>query len=508
MANSTFSRVAPARVPRSIFDLSHQRLMTGDLGKLYPVMCLEAVPGDVFDIAHEMVVRFNPMVAPVLHEINAYIHCFFVPNRITWTSWEDFITGGKDGTSAPTLPQFDPTDKDVGSLWDHLGLPTDASSAMATDIEPVGFPAYAYNQVYNDYYRDETQVTEVAINQTSILTRAWEKDYFTSALPWQQRGTAPALPVTLSGTVEATGIDEDITMSNESDATARTISLATAAAGGLVPVVDPSGANHARWNNTALEIDASGITASTFDVSDLRLAIQQQRILERNARAGARYTEWLRAHFGTSPRDDRLDRAEYIGGMKAPVIVSEVLQTGETGTTAQGNMAGHGITVDRGRIGRYRVVEFGVIISIMSIMPRSIYSQGVPRNWLKTTRWDYYNPALAHLSEQQVIEGEIYAQTTGANNTTVFGYQGRFNELRHERSTFTGKMRSGQTFDHWHLGRIFSGRPSLNQTFIECVPKKDYLASSSEDAVIVSIGNRVKAARPLPVVPDPGLMDH
>ncbi len=504
MPNPVFQRVGPTRVPRSIFDLSHQRLMTGDLGKLYPIMCLEAVPGDVFDINHELVIRFNPMVAPVLHEVNAYVHSFFVPNRLMWSSWESFITGGEDGTDAPTLPTFDPTDKDVGSLWDHLGFPTDGVLDMGDGIDPVAFPQYAYNMIYNDFYRDQTQITAVTIaTQEDILIRSWEKDFFTSALPWEQRGTAPALPI--SGIIDIDGQDADITFHNETDATERVLTTNNDTARINLGTA-PSASADARWGDPQLEVDLSG--ATTFDVADLRLAVQQQRILERNARAGSRYTEWLRAHFGASPRDDRLDRPEYIGGMRAPVIVSEVLQTGETNTTPQGTMAGHGITVDRSRVGRYRCTEFGVVMSIMSVMPRTVYSQGIDRNWLKTTRWDYYNPALAHLSEQQVLRGEVFADGTSANNNTVFGYQGRFNELRHAKSNYTGKMRNSETFDHWHIGRHFAAAPSLNQTFLECVPKKDWLASSAEDAMIVSIGNKVKAARPLPIVADPGLLDH
>lgn len=517
--HSTFNVVGAAVVPRSVFDLSHQRLMTGDLGKLYPVMCLEAVPGDVFDIAHELVVRFNPMVAPVLHEINAYIHTFFVPNRLTWANddpvsgdWESFITGGAAGTAAPMLPLFDPGagNKTVGSLWDHLGYPTDAAADIADGIDPVAFPVMAYNTIYNEYYRDQTAITEAGKRDNTIRIRAWEKDFFTSALPSQQRGTAPSLPVTLSGVID---IDEkvgDITFSNTADATNRTLNtINDASAGNRVGLTtQPSGTGNARWGNAQLEVDIANGTATTFDISDFRLAVQQQRILERNARAGARYTEWLRAHFRVSPRDDRLDRPEYIGGMRAPVIVSEVLQTSETNTTAQGTLAGHGITVDQSRIGRYRVQEFGVVMSILSIMPRTVYSQGVDRSWIKTTRWDYYNPALAHLSEQAVLRGEIYANAVSADNNTVFGYQGRFNELRFAKSSYAGKMRNSETFDHWHLGRHFSGAPSLNQTFLECVPKKDWLAASSEDAMVVSVGNRVKAVRPLPTIADPGLLDH
>lgn len=513
-----FNRIARNRVPRSIHDLSHTKTLTCDMGQLIPVMYLEVVPGDVFNISHEVVVRFQPLVAPVLHPVSVYIHSFFVANRLTWASWEDFITGGEDGTSAPTLPLFDPVDKDKGSLWDYLGFPTSASSAMATGIEPVGFPAYAYNEVYNEYYRDQTHITEVAINQSAILNRAWARDYYTSALPWQQRGTAPALPI--SGTLDVDGKDAAITLKNTADATARIVDTLNAGVAGdrLAMATQPTANGAARWVDPALEVDLS--PAVTFDISDLRLATAQQRYLELNARAGARYTEWLKAHFGTGPTDERLDRPEYIGGIRQPVIISPVLQTSatDTGTSSQdplGTLGGHAVSADTQRVGNYRVQEFGVIISILSVMPTPIYSQGVPRNWIKTTRYDYYDPLFAHLSEQPVLEGEIYAGTVSAENNTIFGYQGRYDELRFERSTFHANMRD--TFDYWHLGREFTARPSLNQAFVEAVAgspppsggiRKDIFASSGEDGLIVHIGNRVKAARPIPIISDPGFMDH
>ncbi len=509
MANNTFSVTGGNKVPRSIFDLSHQVLTTIDMGRLYPVMCLEVVPGDVMSVSQELVVRFNPMVSPVLHEINAYVHTFFVPNRLLWTSWEDFMTGGEDGTEAPTLPEFDPADKNEGTLWDYLGFPTSANVAMATDIEPVAFPAYAYNMIYNEYYRDQTQITEVALGTNTVQKRAWEKDYFTSALPWQQRGTAPALPVTLSGTVEIDPIDRDITLHSDVDATARIVrsEAGTNIHERLGLSSNPSGTGDARWTDPALDVDLSGGTATTFDIADLRLALAQQRMLELNARAGSRYTEWLKANFAVAPRDDRLDRPEYVGGIRAPVVISEVLNTSDTATAAQGEMAGHGITVDNQSVGRFRAQEFGVLMSILSVMPRAVYSEGVDRNWIKSTRYDYYNPLLAHLSEQQVLEGEILSSITGSENTTVFGYQGRFNELRYTKSRYTGKMRAGSTFDHWHIGRRFASRPSLNQTFIECTPDTDFRAAVvTNGTCVVHVGNRVKAARPLPIVADPSLL--
>lgn len=511
--SSVFNATAPARVPRSIFDLSHQHLMTGDLGYLYPVMALDCVPGDVMDISHELVVRFQPLVAPVLHEVNAYVHTFFCPWRLVDSDFEKLVTGGEDGTEAPTVELWGPTTKAVGSLWDHFGFPT--GSVVVSGIQPHTMLPNAYIKIYNEWFRDQLLVSEVAditaTDDGDIQKRSWEKDYFTSALPTLQKGTAPALPVTLSGTIDVDGQNATITGHSAGDATVRDLNVTDVGSAGLYLQGYPSSSSSAfRWTDPQLEVDISSGTATTFDISDLRLALAQQVILERNNRAGSRYTEWLQAHFRVAPRDERLDRPEFIGSFRAPVIMSEVLQTSASnltgGSTPLAEQAGHGITVEKGRIGRYRCQEFGVIMSILSVMPRTVYSQGIDRQWIKATKWDFYNPALAHLSEQAVLEGEIYANTGTNENQTIFGYQPRWNEMRYVQSKFVAKMRSGQTFDHWHIGRDFTGRPSLNQTFIECTPEKDYLASSGEDALIVSVGNRVKAARPLPIVADPRLL--
>lgn len=487
-----FENVGVAKVGKSMFNLSYEKKFTCDMGQLIPVMVDEVVPGDVFSIGAEVVVRFQPLVAPILHEINCYVHYFFVPNRILWDDWESFITGGADGTEAPTLPTYSPGSAaglTKGTLWDYFGCPP---LVLASGVFPVAFPWRGYNKIYNEYYRDQTLQAEVSESNNVTLNRAWEKDYFSSALPWQQRGTAPALPI--SGTTSAvwgTAI--------ASNATAMQYNSAAD-----VPF---SGGNEAFMNNNTVDLSV----ASTFDIADLRLAFQIQRWLERNARAGVRYTEFLKAHFNVAPRDERLDRPEYIGGFRTPVIISEVLQTGETATTPQGNLAGHGISVDKKNIGKYRVKEFGIIMGIMSVMPRSVYQQGISRQWLKTTKYDYYFPEFANLSEQAILNGELF--TTDANaalNTTIFGYQGRYDEMRVKQNMICGEMRD--TFDYWHLGRQFGSVPTLNSDFIECdmtaVNEKRIFADTTTPGLIVNFANIIKAVRPLPIINNPGLIDH
>lgn len=250
-------------------------------------------------------------------------------------------------------------------------------------------------------------------------------------------------------------------------------------------------------------------SASTFDIADLRLAFQIQKWMERNARAGARYTEFLQVHFGQSPRDDRLQRPEYIGGTKAPVIISEVLQTSSSdATSAQGNLAGHGIAISDQHAGKYHVQEFGLILGIMSVMPRTAYQQGINRQWLRRTKFDFFFPEFSNLSEQAIENAEICATSVSAHNTGIFGYQGRYDEMRVKSSMVCGQMRD--TFDYWHLGRQFdiASPPTLNADFVKCVPDKRIYAVESEPGLIVSFGNVVRAYRPLPLIAEPGLIDH
>lgn len=518
-----FETVGGASVQRSAFNLSYEKKLTCKFGRLYPVLCEEAVPGDRWNIGNELVLRLQPMVAPVLHEINVYVHYFFVPYRLLWENWEQFITTPVGTPGAPVLPRWLPEAASAtapGTLWDYLGMPS-----IATDPEmpnqltyhdnyPLTFPRTAYDLIWNEYYRDQNLFTAVVIDQNDYVSpaedvpynRAWEKDYFTSALPWQQKGTAPALPVT--GHV---AWDSDLFEIGSGDYDA-----AGSGTSGIGYVGFGTGlANdrlYANYSNVRSNANAfmnnNAFIGAGIDIKEIRVAFQVQRWLERNARSGTRYTEFLRSHFAVSPRDERLQRPEYIGGSKSPIIISEVLQTSQTSVDSpQGTMTGHGIAVNKGFAGTYNVTEHGLIMGIMSILPRTNYSQGINRQWLRKTPYDFFFPEFQNLSEQAVEQGEIYFNA-GRAPSVPFGYQGRYNEMRYKPSMVSGLFKS--TLNYWHLGRQFSTPPELNQDFVS-TNDEDFtriFEVGTEDYCLVSFGNIITAIRPICISSEPGLSDH
>lgn len=501
-----FTTVRPNVPGRSVFDLSYSTLFTADMGKIYPVACEEAIPFDRFKLGGECVVRMLPLVAPVLHQVDVHVHAFFIPNRLLWNeqlgddgSFEDFISGGDDGTVAPSIPYWDTagaTQTAVGTLWDYFGL---GSIGTGVDnVYPVDLPRRAYYLIWNEYYRDQWLQPKLDIeDQTNyeILLRNYAKDYFSSALLSPQKGTAPALPLTGTAPVEF----------DDGTRQAELISYVTPPAVTINVAQDNIGTD----SGTPALVDFSNIV--TVDAADMRLLMQVQRWLERNARGGTRYIETIMNHFGpqAAPTDERLQRPEYIGGFKSPLIISEVLQTSETDTTPQGTLAGHGISVGQEFIGDYNVKEYGYIMILLSIMPKPMYNpQGINRQWLKFSRYDYYWPEFANLTEQEIYNCELYYTypDSGSDNLKTFGYQGRYDHYRYRPNIVCGEMRT--TFDYWHLARSFGALPDLNSDFIECDPDKRIFASESDPGFMVHYGNLINALRPLPIIAEPGYMDH
>lgn len=504
MKSKMFNLNKANHVKRSAFDLSHEKKLSGKMGQLMPVYITEVVPGDTFHIDTESMIRFAPMVAPVMHRINSYIHYFFVPNRIIWDQWERFVTKGD--ISLPTIEFVG--DVYPGSIADLLGLPTRHNTQPSEYTLINDLPFRAFYQIYKDYYIDQnlstaesfggsnTKIIDMSyddiagadgiFNGINKFYRCWEKDYFTSALPWAQKGD----PIHMHAVV-----------SNETP---------TKVSGGLADSglkISADGTKVVTDSGTDVTLDTVG--NATITVEELRAATRLQRFLERNARAGTRYVEHLLAHWGVKSSDARLQRAEYIGGGKSPVVISEVLNHTGTAELPQGNMAGHGINIGRTNHASYNAEEHGFIIGIMSIIPEPTYQQGLPRLWSRKLNLDFYYPEFAQLGEQEVLNQELFFDHTNpTQNEGTFGYQSRYAEYKYAPSTVHGHFKD--TLDFWHAGRKFENCPALNQEFIECntndINERIFAVTSElTENLYIQLYHKVTAIRPMPFFNEPSL---
>lgn len=500
-----FEKVGLTKPKMSGFDKSHERKMTFNMGELIPCYFDEIVPGDQFKVSTEMMIRLSPMISPIMHRVNAYVHYFFVPNRIVWDEWEDFITGGSDGTASPTFPMtswgvWSGARNAVGSLGDYLGLPATDGTVQTAQVNVSMLPFRAYQKIFNDYYRDQTLQSEIDLtNSTDCLdlrTRCWGKDYFTSALPWTQRGTAPTIPVQGTGSATYSSISQ---VKDSTGSPMGAENLSSSSAGNLTGATSGDG----RIEN----ISSISMTNVDIDVNELRRTSAIQRWLEKQARGGGRYIETILSHFGVASKDKRLQRAEYLGGGRQPVVISEVLNTSATATESQGNMSGHGISVGNINSFKQRFTEHGYVFGILSVLPKTSYQQGIHRLWTRDDKSEFYWPDYAHLGEQAINNSELYYDGTDAvYNAATFGYQQRYAEMKYQCDSVHGEMRDD--YDEWHMGRIFSSQPSLNETFVKSNPTDRIFAvtAGNPDQLICQVYNKVQALRPMPYFANPKIV--
>jgi hypothetical protein len=510
---SVFSHVKVKRPKSSTFDLSHQKKLSAKMGELVPIFVSETVPGDEFKINTAQLLRMAPMLAPIFHQITVYQHFFFVPNRLLWDNWEKFITGGENGLNNSVWPNLNCSGAIVGRLADYMGIPENINGTLNISALPFA----AYGTIYNEYYRDENLITAKDykcvdgtqpgpshLSQLLVgpcLKRAWQHDYFTSALPWTQKGPEATIPLGSSAPINFVpsssadyiqAVGGTWTVGNDYDLEVNSTSVDE---GRLRADIGGGNRVYAQLDNSRnLETDLSAATAAT--INDLRSAFRLQEWLEKNARGGSRYIESILSHFGVRSSDARLQRPEFLGGGSVPIQVSEVLQTAPAsgGSTPLAEMAGHGIAVGSNSNIEYRCEEHGFIIGIMSVMPKTAYQDGIPKMFSREDRFDYFWPEFAHLGEQEVLQKEIYADT--ATPDATFGYVPRYAEYKYMNDTVHGELRT--TLDFWHLGRQFSSDPSLNQSFIECNPSDRIFAVTGQEQLYAIINHKVMARRPMP----------
>ena len=506
-----FNQVMGKKPRNNMFDLSHERKFSTDMAKLTPIICEEVLPGDKFIMNTEILTRLAPLVSPMMHRVDVYTHFFFVPNRIIWDNWEKFITGGTDGLQTPVLPYVQinsstpETEWNNKSLLNFLGVQS-ADDPQALSARYNALPFRAYQTIFNEYYRDQNLQDEVEVVKSdgntvtgngilAMRKRCWEKDYFTSALPWTQRGGEVNLP-----------------FDAQYNPTYKQASVVREFSGGLSNSAALS-VNSGELQDdtyTALRIenleDEQNITSSSVTINDLRRATKLQEWLEKNARGGARYIEQIFSHFGVISSDARLQRPEYLGGGKSPIVISEVLQTSRTEGSPQGNMAGHGVSVGNTHQFKKRFEEHGYVIGIMSIMPRTAYYQGVRRAFLKQSKLDYFWPEFANLGEQPVWNQELYNFWTDVDEQVdVFGYQSRYAEYKFipdsVHGDFTGNL------EHWHMARKFTNAPALNSAFVAAQPDDRVFAviNTGQDNIYCQVYNNLKAVRPIPYFSIPSL---
>lgn len=488
---------------RSVLNLSNTKLLTCDQGNLVPIGLMDVVPGDRFRHDTSMLIRTQPLFAPVMHKCTATIHHFFVPLRIIWDELEEFQTGGLDGLSEPSFPIVTSPAPgfEVGSLADYLGIPPGIG-----DTEVSALPFRAYALIFNEYYLDQQLQTELVISKDSgadtttsvdLQNAAWGKDYFTTARPSPQLGAEVTIPLSGNAPVK-TDVLGGANIGVYSTEDAAEISMNSTSAQvtkGIAGEVGP---------DQSLYTDLTDTVA--IELNQLRLGAAVQRFKEKMNRGGARYVEYLRTVWSQVSQDSRLQRPEYIGGGRASIQFSEVLATSaaETGSGPDqhvGSLAGHGIAAAKSNRYAFSAPEHGFIITMLCVRPKTMYTQGLHKLWNRRSKYDYLIPDLANLGDQEIQNQELYLNHADPKGT--FGFIPRFDEYRTVPNTIAGEFRT--TLDFWHLGRVFDTDPALNSDFVTSNPTDRIYASTEANQLQIQVLNNVKVKRKLPKVSRPSL---
>lgn len=485
---------------RNKFSLSHYKLLSMSQGELVPCGLVEVLPGDSIQHVTSALVRVTPLLAPMMHQIDCRIHHWFVPHRLVWDSWEDFITGGPDGEDDSAIPVISTPASvgfAVGSLADYLGVPTGVASRQISAL-----PFRGYALIWNEWYRDQDLQNELVISKADSLDTttsvdlqnvAWEKDYFTSSRPWPQKGPDVVIPFSGNVPVITTGVTPTFTNGTNTAALRGTSGVGT-----TIWSNNPTVTANFRFDTpTGLQVDMSQVQG--IEVNDLREAMALQRFQEARARYGSRYTEYLR-YLGVRSSDARLQRPEYLGGGRNTLQISEVLQTapnatgGTSGTAGVGDLAGHGIGALRSNRYRRFFEEHGYIFTFISVKPKTIYMQGLPKTWMRPTKEDYFQKELQHIGQQEVMCSEVYLAPASSQNT-VFGYQDRYDEYRRMESSVSGEFRT--TLNFWHMAREFSGGSNLtlNGSFVQSNPTNRVYADTTSDQLWIMANHSIQARR-------------
>jgi len=526
-----FAMVPKADIPRASFTRQFTHKTTFDAGYLVPIYVDEVLPGDTFNLKMTGFARLATPITPVMDNMYLDTFFFFVPNRLIWDNWQKFMgeqNNPGDSISYVVPQQVSPAGGyAVGSLQDYMGLPTVGQLNAGATVSHCAFWPRAYNLIWNEWFRDQNMQNAVTVNtgdgpdpsaatNYTLLRRGKRHDYFTSALPWPQKGAAVTLPLGTSApikydTFSGTNYDgKHVVASNYSPTGAFNVALNQF---GDTAGIYTGNVVNASFNN--LYADLSQATAAT--VNQLRQSFQIQKLLERDARGGTRYTEIIRAHFGVISPDARLQRPEYLGGGSTPVVINPIAQTSGTGVTGGdtplANLGAIGTALARNGFTQ-SFTEHGVVIGLASVRADLTYQQGLDLMWSRSTRYDFYFPAFAMLGEQAILNKEIYVTGNSTQDNAVFGYQERWAEYRYKPSQISGlfKSTSAGTIDQWHLAQRFTSLPTLNSTFIQDNPPVSRVVAVGTEAngqqFLFDSFIDCKTARPMPLYSVPGLIDH